>query len=68
MQLYRGITRLICITNQQLTNALAMDLFELAPGEVWEDRYDPQHETEPGDQAPAPVMSEAELADLPPWF
>ena len=45
-----------------------MGHFDLAPGEVWEDRYDPQHEDTGSAQVPAVVLSDEELAELAPWF
>ena len=68
LQLYGAAFRLICISNQQTNSILAMDsdFFDLAPGEVLADRYDPADEA---DQTPASV-SAADLAawEADPWF
>ena len=48
-----------------------MDYFDLSPGEVWEDRYDPRDgdDERPADSAPErPLLTDEELAALAPWF
>ncbi|WP_158011018.1 hypothetical protein [Hymenobacter lapidarius] len=42
------------------------DAFELAPGEVAADRYDPADEQPP--QSPSPAAAELTEWDLNPWF
>lgn len=61
------LLRLICISNEQRNRLLAMfdEAFDLAPGEVAADRYDPADAAE----TPAPV-SAADVArwEANPWF
>ena len=68
MQLSRAVIRLISISNKQKNSPLAMfyDAFELAPGEVAADRYDPADEQPP--QSPSPATAELTEWDLNPWF
>lgn len=61
------LVRLICISNEQRNSPLAMfdEAFELAPGEVAADRYDPADAAE----TPTPA-SAADVAawEANPWF
>ena len=68
MQPSRANFRLICISNEQKTSPLAMfyDAFELAPGEVAADRYDPADDQQ--QQCPTPAAAELTEWDLNPWF
>ena len=60
--------RLIGISNEQKTSILAMfyDAFELAPGEVAADRYDPADDQ--AQQSPRPTAAELTKWGLNPWF
>ncbi|TLM88496.1 hypothetical protein [Hymenobacter jeollabukensis] len=67
-QLKKALLRLICISNEQITSHLVMfyDAFELAPGEVPADRYDPADEQP--QQSPSAAADELTEWDTNPWF
>jgi hypothetical protein len=67
-QLKEAAFRLIGISNEQINSPLAMfyDAFELAPGEVPADRYDPADEQP--QQSPSAAADELTEWDTNPWF
>jgi hypothetical protein len=67
-QFKKPILRLMCISNEQRNSPLAMfyDAFELAPGEVPADRYDPADEQP--QQSPSAAADELTEWDTNPWF
>jgi hypothetical protein len=67
-QLKRVVFRLICISNEQRNSPLAMlnEAFDLAPGEVAADRYDPADDAHQN-ATPASAAAVAQW-EANPWF